>query len=242
MTLALGGLILALIWWALWRLTTDSRSVGQILSQATGHFLEIGLYKDQPRAMGESLWELQRVSLRLGWVLLAPSLLFLIPLVLVGGYLGACSSHRPLLPGESAVLSVRGPAKVRLVLHPSLVEEAGPLVRDVNGKKETVWRISGTTPGSFQVAMEVGEKRYLKRVRVGAPGPAVKSTRSSRWLGWLQNPTELPLSGEAEVRLDYPPHTTWLGVWSVPWWLVLLGWFLLFVTVTGRFLAGELRG
>lgn len=239
MKLAFGGLLLALAWWALWRLTTNAASVHQVIARASGHFLEIGLYKDQPRAMAQSLWELQRVSLRLAWVLLAPSLLFVFPLVLVVVYLGACYSHRPLLPGESAVLSVRGlPQPVELALHPSLLEEAGPVVRELEGGgQETLWRIKGMDPGSFQVSLSGGEVRVLKRVTIGQPGGAVNSVRSSRWLDWLKNPTEMPLDREVEIRLDYPRRELWFGDRQVPWWFVLVCWFLIFVSATGKFLA-----
>lgn len=246
--MVLGSLVLAVAWWVIWRLTTDDAKTKDVVDRATGHFLEIGLYKDHPRPMFKALWELQVASLRLGWVLLLPSLLFLIPLILVLPYLAASYTHRPLKVGESAVVSLEGAtAEATLELPTGLNLEAGPLVYPTPlspnnfskvPRKNYSWRVSGSEPGSYQATFKAGRTEVTKRVRVGETWEAVNPRRTPGWVAWIWNPSEghFRRSWCEEIRLDYPRRDLWVGNMRVHWLLLFLLSFIVAVTITGKLL------
>lgn len=239
MILALASLFLAASWWLLLRWTTGLDALNKVLDKSAGHVLEIGLYKDEPRPMMASFWDLCRSSLELGRALLAPAVLFLLPLLLVSGPLISCYEHRSLKVEENVLLWVQAEFddidSLQLDLPAGIEMDSGP-VRDATSG-DVAWRLQATEPGTYRLRLTKSGQSVEKRLRVEQGLKPLNPQRSKSWLHWVWQPTESVLPGDAwadRVRLDYPKRELWLmdRVW--PWWLLLLLGFLLAATLTRR--------
>lgn len=174
--LVLSGLALALSWHVLMRKTSDPRRLECSSNRVLAHFLEIGLYKDQPRQIGACLLDLWWAAWRLARALLWPCLLFLIPLAMVGTLLYQADS-RPLQVGEEVLL--RAPL-AKLTLPPEVTLEAGP----VEAEGVAFWRLRPKTAGLHR--LQLGETTL--ELQVGglwlAPGSSpILYPQRTLWVG-----------------------------------------------------------
>ena len=209
----LAGLALALCWWLIWRLTTDAEKIDRALRSASGNFLEIGLYKDYPRPMLQSLGSLNGASLRLGWLLLPPSLLFLLPLFIIGFCVWSSLAFRPLVVGEAVLVSAQSIEPMELKLPMQLVLEAGPV--RVKDSSTTYWRVRGEEKGYFPFEV-VGPQSTLH--------------------GYLnvENNWPPPKSGfiSTGVQVDYPRRELWIGTRRIHYALAVFLTFLIALPLT----------
>lgn len=206
--LLLGGAILALAWWVVYRLVTDQEKVRRVLRQISGNILEIGLYKDYPRPMGAALKSLNRSNAKLAGLLLPPSLLFMVPLGLVGYYLWSCAAFRPLAVGEAVLIRSGSTRPVELKLPDSVLLEAGP----VSTEDSTYWKVKATREGRFVVGVEQARATLLVAE------------------GW---PSTQSLFRPGDLQVLYPPRHLWWGSYKLHWlWFVLATFLPTLIVVT----------
>lgn len=205
MTLFGVALFWAFCWWLLMRWATDADGLARMIHRALGHLLEIGLYKDAPRPLFGALGDLCKAGLKVGRLLLLPSILMLLPILPTLPWLSSLYQYRPVEPGESVVLSVNtaAPQSVKLKL-PAGVKLDAPRVAS---PEEVFWRLRADQPGLYELEVDSEGQNLHRRLRVGIPG-SVQTTGQG-------------------LRLDYPPRTLWIGDIRVHWLLVLLFWFIL---------------
>ena len=186
MTPLLGaGLLLSLLWWAVFRWGVGP-AWQALWRRALGQLLELLLYGDSPSVLGRVFLDLLASSLRLGRLLLVPSLACLLCLVVVSlGLRGYCE-WRPVRVGERFLVSAVSGPDTRLEHGPGLRQDSPPLrSRDAN-----YWRLVATQAGAAPIWLADGSSRtqvwvgsewaYL-RPRQGAL--QVHYARREFWLG-----------------------------------------------------------
>ena len=206
--------------------------------RAIGHLLEIGLYRDHPRVMLLCLQALAGQAAQLGRSLLAPCLLFILPLVVLVLPLARYNDYRPLHPGESVLLVVTG----KDLSQPRITTSEGLLIDSeavkISSQNEVVWRLSALSEGDHTVQVSVGENRWDKSLQVSRDPGLVSLSRSSNWAHWLLHPYESKLDAEETVsgiRVDYPQRQFWFGDHRIPWLVPFLITFLASLILIGRF-------
>ncbi len=203
-----GSLLLALSFVLIFRWGSNTAALAEAGERATGFYLELGIYRDEPGMMLTCLWDLTRASLTLARHLLFPSLLCLAPLALILPQLASRSQYRPLLPGEATVVSLSGQVEgVTLEVAEGLSVEA-----KVEHPTALYWRVRAHQEGRWSLVFRGGERTLEEELLCGRGAPSLQPTRHS---------------GDWEVRLDYPDRTLWWGDTQVPWWLPLLFWVVI---------------
>lgn len=208
MTLALIGIALALVWWRLIAIERFVRPLSGSLRAVHGHLLEMLLYSAYPRVLLGCLSSVLKSSLRLSLSLLMPSLLFALPLAL-GLFLSAgFAQYRPVQPGESIMLIVKSEEQFRLQAPSEVrVEVDGFHHRDLS---QTTWRLRPSERGRWRLILGgEGGASFTQDLVVGE--------KASTWI-----------SPFAQTGLQYPQRVYLLAGYQLPWWLVLLLWFLAF--------------
>ena len=210
----LSGFVLALSWWVIWRFTTDDQKADRAIQAAGGNFLEIGVYKNYPRPMLKSLGALNRSSLRLGWLLLPPSLLFLIPLFLVGFYSWSTLAFRPPAVGESVLISAPSIEALELQTPPLLTVEAGPV--RVPDSQTTYWRVLAEDKGAFPLQVNGPQVTLHGKLKV-----------MDTW-------TPLKGSMSGKIQVDYPDRDLWVGTRRIHFALAVFLAFLIGLPLTNK--------
>jgi len=234
-TVLLAGFLLALGWLLIWRATTSQEKAGTLRNQAVAHLLEIGLYKDYPRPMLQSLGCLINISGQIMRLLFLPSLLFLLPALVIVLYTRALYAHRPVEPFESVVFSAitERPISLSLRLPSEVHKEVGPIT-DSSGLRQ-FWRLRAAQAGSYVVAVH-GQGETAEKILVVGSDPKSLNPRLGRsWKDWLLRFIEKPLPGSSvkEIKVNYPRRKQWLGPYPVHWGVELLLSFILWLMLLG---------
>jgi len=229
----------------LWALLVISVAAGMAMVWVFGHLSkqeQIGRVKDQIRGklFGVRLFQheigvvlrLQRQILRhtvtyMGLSLL-PMLILLIPVSLVIVQLNHHFAHRPLHPGERAMVKVtlsdaslfdRAP----ITLKPDrFYAVETPPVRIVS-QREVTWRIRALQPGRHSLKVLVGDEEVEKDLVIGDAWGSVSTLRPTQFFDSLLYPAEHrldPRAGISAVQLTYPELPLTVFGWSLDWLVV----------------------
>jgi hypothetical protein len=186
-----------------------------------GHLLSLSLY---PHELRVALGTYGRIFISLGaymGLLLAPTLVLIVPFVIVAIQLEARFGRLPLRPGQTAVVTAEFPGAIP----PDVVlvgPEGGevtvetPAVR-IPSRKEVSWRVKAHREGEFSLTLRDGEKEYPKRVVVGEGVQTVSAQRPGRIPDQILFPVEGPLDGIEGIRLEYPRAQVRLLTWETHW-------------------------
>lgn len=227
---ALAGVVAGLAF----RCTSNQRALRAVGDRVRANLLAMRLFKDE---LGVTLrcqgGLLMAAALRF-WYALPALAAMLVPFVLLLVQLALRFEHRPLRPGEAAVVELRvDPAAwsrcqdARLEAPDGLRVET-PALRDRQAHA-LYWRIRPQAEGRLHLRWRLDGRTIEKDVRVaGNPDrlPAVNVQRAGRGL-WQRlvhaGEPALPADGPVcAVRVHYPQRSTPIFGWDVPWWLTFL--------------------
>ena len=216
---------------AIFRYTSNQRSIKRSKDQIMADLLEVLLYRDDMRAVIRAQGRLllhNAVYLRYA---LPPVVFVIIPFVLFAYQLDLRYGHRALAPGESAIVGVAVAPDVDLDTVTLSVPEGMTLETPglrMPSADEVDWRLRADEPGDFVVRVGTPSGEYEKRVVVGGWGERVSMERvAGGFLNLLKNPGEPPLPDGApiqSIRINYPDSRMRAFGWSMLWlwpWLIL---------------------
>lgn len=196
MTLPLAGLVLCLVWWKIFGACAARPAFRACLDRSTGLTLEMLLYSESPGLLGRVLGDVSLASVRLGGLLLWPSLLSLLAMLAVLAPLHWLCVVRPPAVGEAFLVSLPGQV-IDLPLPPGLSADGPGLW--VEADKATYWRLRAQQGGVYALASG--------QVWIGP--------------GWVR-PGRGPLQvhyPQRDIWLGDYPMPLWLGLvlWSLIW-------------------------
>jgi hypothetical protein len=225
--LAVPFAVLALL---LFKYTSDQARIEAVKARIHAGLFEIRLFNDDLRAIFRAQGEILAQNAKYFLQNLVPLLWMIGPFVLAIAQVQDQFGYRGLTPGQPALLKVTmagaggAPARPDVQLEvPDGLELETPAVW-ASAKGEMLWRVAGTAPGSYRVAVKAGGQDYAKTVvvsdRLGRRSPA----RVSKGLfEEILHPSEPPLPAGAPIReisLDYPEAagvhfdlSTWVWAW-----------------------------
>lgn len=219
------------------RYTSNQPALKGLGDRFRADLLSLRLFPEHPRLIfGCQLRMLHTALLRL-YYSLPPLAVMTIPMILLLIQMAVWFEHRPLRPGEDAVLAVTitphaWQDRHHLTVHPSpgLLVKLGPL--QIPQRRELNWKIGSQTAGRYQLDVKLGQHQVQKQVVVGRTLAPVSTTRPDRGvIAQLLHPVERPLptdSGISAITVFYPSRATALLVWHPHW---LISFFILSIVV-----------
>lgn len=189
------------------------------MNRVIAHLMEFRLFAEEPALIVRAQWNLLKANARMLRVLLAPSLLLLIPFVLLFAAMDGFFARAALPIGEPAVITLQGrgnlPAAQLRTPHEIAVETpavSAPRLHQVS------WRVRPLSAVSGSLQLRWDGHVLSKSIAAGAGLHWTAAQRSGSLAGFVMHPFETPFAdSEADwVRVAYPAASvagvSWL-VW-----------------------------
>ncbi len=226
----------------LFKLTADQAGIRQAKDRAKAYLLELRIYRDD---VGLSLAAIKSILIaNILYIKAAakPMLAIALPILFIIVQLGSRYEHRPLRPGEPAIVSVKldeglagaerffGRDEIKLIAPDGITIET-PAMR-IPARREIDWRIRADRAGAFELRIAIDGQGLTKQV-VAGEGLARISTRrvSSGLEAALLGAGEpaIPDSSPVEsIEVKYPPRTLSIFGLEMHWLLAFFLFCLLF--------------
>lgn len=208
---------------------SDQDRIRKVRDRIRGNVIGIRLFGDDIgllfRLQGRILWD-TLIYMRYA---LVPTLVLIVPFLLILTQANLRFALRPLAPGEATVVKVRtaeeaaGLGEVSLEVPDGVVLES-PGVRAPD-LAETAWRLRAEAPGTYELMVSAGGQRLTKELVVGDRWGAVSPLRTGESLfDMLLYPGEEPISADSPVRaieLAYPELPLTVFGWKIHWLIIL---------------------
>jgi uncharacterized membrane protein (DUF106 family) len=228
------------------RYTSNQAGIKRAKDRIKAHLLELRLFKDDLGVIFSSQKHiLQYNAIYIGHAV-KPMLVMIVPMALLLIQLDSWFGHRPLQPGETAIVTaqVRPSARalldqVALKADPGLVVETPPLRMPATG--QVAWRIRAQESGVYHLPIDIGGHKVSKSVVVADTLARLSPRRAgTRFWDLVLNAGEQPLpenTALASIEVQYPTRSIALFGWDLHWLVV----FFVFSMVSGFALKGILR-
>ena len=225
---AVTGLMLLLVF----KYTSNQRAIKRARDDIRAHRLGRKLFKQNASAAFRTQGRIIAAAFRLLALAVPPTLVMVVPVLLLWGQMALWYQSRPLRVGEEAVVSLElngdiGDAWPEMRLRPTDAAEvtAGPVRMFSQG--EVCWSIRARKSGYHRLVIDVEGRPYEKELAVGNGYMQVSAVRPAWcWTDILLYPAERPFSPESPVqsiRIDYPRRDSWTsGADRWAWRLVYL--------------------
>jgi hypothetical protein len=205
---------------------SDQAAIALAKRKLHAHLLAFRLFADEPRLIFRAQRELLVWNARYLGLMLRPTLVMILPLAALLWHLDAVYGHRPLAPGEAAIVTLQmdGAANLQTV-SPSLagrgVTVETPALR-LADEHQVLWCVRAGADAQA-VVMQLDGARVEKRVQEGEGLSYLSERRVASWLEWLRYPAEsrLPNAPVEWIEVSYPGAD--IGVFGIGMhWLI---WF-----------------
>lgn len=213
------------------RYTSNQRGIRATKDQIISHLLEVLLYRDDVRVVLRAQARLARDNLRYLTYAVVSLAFMIIPVGFLLVQTDLRFGHRPLRPGETAIVAIKlQPGvdldEVSLAAPPGIEVETLPL--RIRALDEVDWRVRAASPGRRELRFAVAGEEFTKQIVVGDLGGRVSTARVAGGV-WLQflHPGEPPISAEVRAKsasVSYPSAEMELLGWRVHWvwpWLLI---------------------
>jgi hypothetical protein len=225
------------------RLFSNQAELKRVKNKIKAHFLELKLFKNDPRAVLHAQKALLLYNGRYLMLLLKPTLIMLPFLLILLIHTDAWFSHRPLQPGESAVVSLattqggrESLASIRISHGAGLAVET-PSLTDF-AQNQVSWRIRALEEGNHPLNFEgldtnVGKTVVVRWRRMARAARRIDATVP----GLLLYPPEQPLLSAvplAGIELAYPARSIQLLWWRIHWMVIFFAFVLVFILLCRR--------
>jgi hypothetical protein len=191
------------------------------------------LYADEPALIFRAQKQLLLWNARYLASMLRPTAVLLVPATLLMFGLDTWYGHRPLSPGESAIVTAQLSGGTDMASLTPTLEGRGiavetPCVR-IPAERQFCWRVRATGATSGSVILRVEGASFEKAVRAGAPSGVIAERRVASLLDWLRYPGEsrLPSGPLRWIGVSYPSATVDVFGYGAHWLLLFVAVSLL---------------
>ncbi len=166
---SIAGILMAVMY----RFSSNQRALRRAADQSRAQVLAIKLFKDDLGTMFRSLGQLMRHTGRRLWHSLPPMLVMIVPFFLLLAQLARWYEHRPLQPGETAIVELQISESDWPVYRTVSLEADTPLavetpaVRDEASQK-IFWRIRVIEAQGAQIRGSHGSESFEKTVSLAS--------------------------------------------------------------------------
>jgi hypothetical protein len=215
--LAAGVLSGAASIWAFQR-WSDTEQLRVSTNSVMAHLMEFRLFAQEPSLIVRAQWNLLRANAGMLRALLGPSLLLVLPFVVLLGVLDGFFGYAALSAGEIAIVTVQasGPLHDAILQTPDGVTVETPAVRAL-AEHQISWRIRPGRAVSGLMQITANGAVMQKSIRTGAGLHWIAAQRSGSLVGFFLHPQEWPLFHQkvSWVRVQYPVAAVFGFHWLV---------------------------
>jgi len=227
--LAVLSALAAALMLVIFRYTSNQEEIRTAKDRVKAHILEMRLFGEDVRLLLRAQKRILLADLAYLKCSLVPIALMIVPVVLILVQANLRYGYRPLLPGETALVSAKvhpGAPRETVLLGLStgegIVVETAPLHMEWDG--EVDWRIRAQRPGRYVVGIEGAGFSVQKLVVVSNRVVAASAMRvGGQFVDVLLNPGERPLSGKTPIKsvaIHYPRRTFSIFGRRVHWMII----------------------
>lgn len=212
----------------IFKYTSNQEAIKRTKKRIMGHLLEVRLFKDNIRIVLSAQKNILKYNVIYLKYMLKPLIFVMLPVVVIIIQTGLRYEHRPLRPGEAAIVKVKLNDISKLIRDGSsgaLISPEGlridtPPLR-VNGGEEIYWRIRAEKEGEFDLRFKVLDKEIIKTVVVSDKLTRIspKVLKGGVVISFFY-PGEPTLAGDLEIEsfeVRYPYMKVALFGWTVHW-------------------------
>lgn len=230
------GVLMLLIW----RYTSNQKAIAHVRNQIAANLLAARLFKDSVRVSLRSQRRILWQAVRLLGLAIRPTLIMMVPFVLVMAQIGLRFEMRPAVVGE--VIRVTATIKKGKAIEPfgcSLQLPEG-IRTDANDpcRAEAIrtvdWRLTPGRPGEYRLQFGSGESVVEMPLIVGDTMPRISKLRGGSWLDRLLYSAEpsIPSGSVFEsITVHYPARATPIVGFDVHWLITLFVLSIVFALV-----------
>jgi uncharacterized membrane protein (DUF106 family) len=217
--------------------TSNQTKIAETKAKLRAYVMEMWIFRNSTVVMFKAIGNVLRNNLQYLRHSLRPLVFLIIPVLVIMVQLGIRYQNEPLMPGDTAVVSVNlkdgtTPSRSGLELvAPKGVRVVSPALR-IDAKGEIDWEIKAEQPGRHEIALVAGDETVRKVIevgpsqRVGVVG-AIKA-RANSWNAFLY-PGEEPVPPDSvieSISVTYPHRELRLLGLNVHW---LVAFFIISV-------------
>ena len=227
---AVAGVLMTVVF----RFTSPQHALQRVAALSRAHVLAIKLFKDDTAGMFRSLGNVLRYTALRLWYSLPPVMIMIPLFVMLMSQLARWYEHRPLVPGDRAVVELQlAPSawsRYRdVALEPS--EQIAVEIRPLRDEAEhtVYWRIRAIKGEPATICWRLGARQVDMRISLADDEriPCAVDPRRAG-VGWgdqLLHPGQPGFEDQDPVRgivVHYGPRSTPLFGLDVPWWLTFV--------------------
>ena len=226
---------------------SDQTKIRLVKDRMQAHLLAVRLFQDNLAAVLQAYRKILWYTVQYLYLALKPSLIMLVPLLILVVYLDSYFGYEPVHPNESFLFTAQmasGQAMndVNLQLPAGLSESALPV--HIESRKEVVWRLTAAHEGNYQVQLLTDGQVFSKKITVSDQlvRILIGRWREHPYQHWL-DPSEPSLPSTAaivEMRVGYIPHTIDLGWVQCDWTVILFAASILTALIFKKLLGIEI--
>lgn len=220
---AIIGVLLLIIF----KYTSNQSAIGKIRDGIKADMIAIKLFKDNVSVILSSQRNVLAGSLRLLLYALQPMAVMIVPVLLILSQMGLWYQNRPLLPGESTIITIALNTPDAKPYPETAIDDisgaevvAGPV--HVLSKNEILWEIRATEIGTHDIRFRIDGHIIDKTLTVGDGYQRISKKRP----GWrlseiLAHPAERPFQKTSLVQsitIEYPDRKS--KVSGNDWWII----------------------
>jgi len=211
---------------AIYRVTSNQRGIHEVKNKIKGHFLELRLFKDDLRTTLRAQRRILRHNLSYMRYALTPMVFMIVPVVLLLVQMHAWFAARPLLPGETTLVTAKLAHWDAAVARNLSIEVPEGITVETLGiyapaRTEVVWRIRADAAGIHEIFIGSGERRFSKTVVAGdtmARVDAVKPQATFRAALFEPGERPMPVGSVLEsIEVEYQSTNAPFLWWDVNW-------------------------
>lgn len=223
---AVYGALAAPVGMFVFKYTSNQNAIGSVKDSVKANMLALKLFKDSFAVTMQAQGNLFKGAFLILFHALRPSLIMMIPFVLLFCQLGLWYQARPLLPGERAqvVMQLNGDADTPLpdVTIASMPSAEVTIAKTTVPSKRTLyWEVEAKQASSENIIFQVDEENIEKELAIGDSFMPVSPLRP----GWnvldiLENPREKPFPPNSTVKsisIVYPDRISKTS--GTNWWM-----------------------
>jgi hypothetical protein len=218
------------------RFVSNQSEILRCKDRIKAHILELRIFQDDLRVLLGAQRDILRHTMLYMFHSLKPMAVMIIPFVLIIIQVEARYAYRPLVPGETTILTASFLADTGAddrdvhVAVPAGIELQTPALH-VPGNGEVKWRVGAAAPGVYTLSVDrgssVGEKTLVVGTDAARISPIAYRPSDIRALAY---PFESMTYGAADfqrLEVEYPPQRAmFIGMSSATW--LLFGATILF--------------
>ncbi len=227
---AVTGLMLLVVF----KYTSNQRAIKRVRDEIRAHRLARKLFRQSASAAFRTQGRIIAAAFRLLALAVPPTLVMVVPVLLLWGQMGLWYQSRPLRVGEEAVVSLElnggiGDAGPEIRLRPTDAADVTAEPVRMFSRREVCWSIRARESGYHRLVVDVDGRPYEKELAVGDGYMRVSAVRPPWcWTDVLIHPAERPFSPESPVqsiRIEYPRRDSWISGtdrWVIYWFAASL--------------------